>query len=248
MCHGYVYRRYDQCVRACETERKSGFRKSTRSCRALTTTGCCCCWRSPPLTGAQDGRHRLVARVRAASFRASSSPSDGPAVPCTSRAPLLRIPRVPVEFFLFSPDDSADIGRTACPLQRARGTTPALASARRAEPRHAGAPSQAFALTSLDRGTNREAHACVPEYRYADRRVALREAPEIPRPSRARSTVRIAAPMPTTFVSCFESSTLVFFFFTFLHLQFLSCDRVCGFSVDELLLWKVIVERFDSIF
>jgi len=93
---------------------------------------------------------------------------------------------VPVEFFLFSPDDSADIGRTACPLQRATGGprlhSPRLTAPRRAEPRHAGAPSQAFALTSLDRGTNREARACVPEYRYADRRVALREAPEIPRP------------------------------------------------------------------
>lgn len=104
----------------------------------------------------------VVARVRAASFRASSSPSGGP-------APRAKGRRVPVEI-LSLPDRprASEQRRPRLYAPRASPVSPHSTAAQIAR------------------------RAYVPEYRYADRRVATRKAPEIPRPSRARPTVRIA--------------------------------------------------------
>lgn len=159
------------CARArvCETERKrEGFVGATRSCRALTTTGCCCCWRPPLLTGAQDGRHRSR---RACAPRPSARqvvPAGG-ALRSAPRAAACR------SRIFFSPDDPVDAGRDGASASERQRRGPRL---------HEPVPTVA-----RPRHKSRGARACAPEYRYADRRVAARKAPEIPRPSPARPTV-----------------------------------------------------------
>lgn len=150
----------------CRTERKSEFRRSTRSCRALTTTGCCCCWRPPRLTRAQDGRHR--------SWRACAPrPSVRQVVPPAALRPAPKgRPRAGRIFF-------STVPRTPTGRRTPAPEGPRLHASRRCT---LGTTAAQIAR-----------RVCAPtEYRYADRRVAARKAPEIPRPSRARPAVRIA--------------------------------------------------------
>lgn len=149
-----------RCARArARTERKSGFRKGTRSCRALTTTGCCCCWRPPLLTGAQDGRHR--------SWRACAPrPSARQIVPPAALRCAPHDRRVPVGFFFRRargrrPDGR--IGGSASDRRRspAPPATPARAARRRCYPLTTAAriARRARDRVSLRRSTCRRAQS-----------------------------------------------------------------------------------------
>lgn len=269
-------------VCACERQKERDS-QGHRSCRALTTTGCCAAAATPAAAvdrSARWPRHRPRRACASGPSVASSSPSGGggpsvcevgersrsnpfffsrlfprrcsptPPSPRRKRDEFLRAVTGETKRATATPGPRkrdarsrsqarahgvSAVVRSRAFVRRVASSTneptnqPSERASEQPTKRPTGRPTS---RPTDDRATNRARERTrAPEYRYADRRVAAREAPEIPRPSRARPAVRIA---PTTIRTLFPGVPPSFSPARFCHFYALfSTRRLPSFPVTS---------------